>query len=78
MIHQNPISALPLSFAKVVPQLQTFGLDWFAYLQPSVGKILRLKDKEDDRQLNDDESDAIEAALQDAIALRNRRQSLNS
>ena len=42
MIHSNPLSMLPLSLIDIWFQLEVFSIDWFSYLQPLVGKILRI------------------------------------
>ena len=64
---------IPLSLKEIWPQLDVFSIDWFTYLQPLVGKILRVDNsssfREDTSQaapgntLDDQENYAIELAL---------------
>lgn len=73
MLHSNPLSMLPLSLQDVWLQMDVFSIDWFSYLQPLVGKILRIDNsssfREDTSQagggctLDEQESYAIELAL---------------
>lgn len=41
-LHQNPIPKLPVSLNMVWDNIQEFSIDWLTYLQPFVGKMIRL------------------------------------
>ena len=40
-LHKNPILELPVSMENLWPQLDEFSLDWFSYLLPFVGRIIK-------------------------------------
>jgi hypothetical protein len=50
MLHQNKISKLPFQIKKIWNNIQSFSIDWFSYILPVVGKILKVKSEtyEDD------------------------------
>ena len=41
-LHQNPLSYLPVSLNHIWDNIQEFSIDWLTYLQPFVGKLIRL------------------------------------
>jgi len=48
LLHSNPIPSLPLSIQSILQNLSELSLDWFTYLQPFVGKILKLSKESPD------------------------------
>jgi len=48
LLHSNPLRDLPVSLASILDSLNEISIDWFTYLQPFVGKIVRLKDELND------------------------------
>ena len=89
MLQSNPLSTIPLSIKEIWPQLDVFSIDWFTYLLPLVGKILRIDNsssfREDTSQaqntLDDQERYAIEQALEnvrDKSRLHKKRDSNQS
>jgi hypothetical protein len=40
-LHKNPIVDVPIQIYKFWPTIEEFSLDWFSYLIPFVGRIIK-------------------------------------
>ena len=49
MLHSNPIGQIPVSLRTNLDILTEISLDWFKYLQPFIGKIIRVKTYDGDQ-----------------------------
>lgn len=45
-LHKNMIVDLPSAIHKLWPKIEEFSLDWFSYIIPFVGRIIKSKEDE--------------------------------
>jgi Leucine-rich repeat (LRR) protein len=43
LIHGNPIRTLPMSIKGIWDNLEEFSIDWFSYLMPYLGRIMKIE-----------------------------------
>jgi Leucine-rich repeat (LRR) protein len=51
LIHGNPIRTLPMSLKGIWENLTEFSIDWFSYLLPYLGRIMKIEPNAENSKL---------------------------